>query len=346
MYFCTRLLVLDERRLRHLVVALLVATFPAVLNQTFAFFTGHDYIWHSPRGGPIEAGHDAASYFPFWPALYLYGAVLALRYGCRRLAYLSLADVVFSLLTASATLERSGVVGALFSLVPCFGSRAMRRFLWRGVVIILPLFLIWLSTPAGQHLLERFREPDPMFRRRLYVEKSLRYMASPAWNPLFGTGFARLADLAGAAYPEDRWVWDAGRQEWREAKKIIRHRPIHCAPVTLLGEYGVVGALLLASLFLALVMNSLRLLFGAPRLLRAPPDRTLILALWGAAGAVIFNSPFHNTDTVAPLLCYCWSFAGLIMGHPRAFAYWPRSDDKPPLASRRGRRPAASSSQS
>jgi len=318
MYFAARWLDIDRRRFKYLLGALLGSTFFMVSMLAIRAVTRWDPIWHQGGRGPIGSHADATAYFAIWPVFFLYAGTVAMREGRKRLAYLWFAGVMLTLFAVTGTYERSGLVAALLGLLICFSRPKLARYMLIGLFLASPALIGWMNTSVGRSLHSRFQEEDPGLRRRLYRMKAINYINSPKWNPWLGTGFARLADLSVDTIPETMYVYDPKWQAFRQARSLAG-RPIHCAPLTMYGEYGLLGTTCLSLFVLLLIAQSVRLFLGAHRSLRGPPDRDLIVVAWAAAAGVILNGIYHNTDTVMQVLVMCWSFSGLLIGHPEVF---------------------------
>jgi hypothetical protein len=249
---------------------------------------------------------------------FLYAGTLALKEGRKRLAYLWFAGVLLSLFAVTGTHERSGLVAALLGLLICFSRPRLARCLIIGLFLASPVIITWMTTSVWKSLHTRLREPDPALRRRLYRLKAVNYIKSPAWNPWLGTGFGRLADLSVEMIPDTLYVYDPNWQAFRPAKSMVQ-RAIHCAPLTIYGEYGLLGTACLCLFLMLLIAQSVRLFFGGCNGFRGPPDKDLIVVAWAAAAGLILNGVYHNTDTVVQVLVMCWTFSGLIIGHREVF---------------------------
>jgi len=321
MYFAARWLDIDHERFRYLLWGMLGTTLSAVFILALRPFTGWE-PWGQGGRGPLGAFSDATAYFAIWPVFFLYAGHRAMEEGRRRMAFLWFAGVPLSLFAVTGTHERSGLVAAVLALLICALRPGLRRRLLIGAFVFSPLIIAWGSTSVWQSLHQRFKEPDPGLRRRLYRMKAINYIRSREWNPLLGTGFGRLAGLSVNKIPETLYVYDPKWQAWRSARGMVR-RAIHCAPLTIYGEYGMLGTAALALFFMLLIAQSIRLYIGDRRIMRGPPDRDLIVAAWAAAAGVILNGIYHNTDTVVPVLFMCWAFSGILVGHPEAFLLHP-----------------------
>jgi hypothetical protein len=163
----------------------------------------------------------------------------------------------------------------------------------------------------------RFAEKDPLILKRIYREKALRYIASPAWNPFLGTGFGRLSALSGETLPFEE-VYDANTGGWRHPDQIQAGRAIHCAPITILGEQGWVGVATLACLVICILASVFRILLLAQQENR-PADTELLVALLAAAVATVVTAMYHNSDTVLYLQMWMWNTTGIIIGQPQVF---------------------------
>jgi hypothetical protein len=296
-----------------------------MLSQTIL---GIDPFYHGltllRRGGeargPMWSISDTVAYTTMWPPFFLYALGMGLTLKGRQRPWLWITGLLTICLASVATSERTGLLALPAGLAMCAFHPRMGRYLLLGLLVIpivLPLFLL---TPSGGRVIGRLQktgEKGAGFERTIYREKAWNYMRSSHWNPVLGTGFGRLNDLAAQLMPEDKWVMDYDSGYFHQIRDFSQ-RPTHCAPVTLLGEYGFGGMtmLLLVGLSVAWAIATLPLLASRQN---KTVDAALVLAALGALLAVFANAFFHNTEGVVEVLICLWVFAGLLVGHPDVF---------------------------
>ena len=326
LYFATRWLELDREKFLWVLRVLLTAAFVMLAIMALTPLTGRDPIYYWEAGykgigadarGPIGGLSDTAAYASLWVPLFLYAAAVPFRHDHTR-RWLAFGGCALAALAALGTHERISVLAVAAGVLFCLVSRDMRRYAIGATIALSLLGMLWVSTRAGATLDQRFREEDPMVRRRLYVQKAVNYIRSSEWNPWLGTGFARLSEVSLATIPETLYVWDGNWKAWRQARPLAA-RPVHCAPLTLLGEYGFLGCACLIGVAGSLVLAGARVYLRAGGNGRQA-DTALVVAGTACALTVVANGLLHNTDTVHQVATMCWAYAGLLVGHPDVFA--------------------------
>ncbi|MGE5530535.1 MAG: hypothetical protein ACM3VW_00290 [Bacteroidota bacterium] len=328
MYFIVKWLPINREVFKNQLRWQLICVFVLSLIMLSQTILGIDPFYHGltllRRGGeargPMWSISDTVAYTTMWPPFFLYALGMGLTLKGRQRPWLWLTGLLTICLASVATTERTGLLAIPAGLATCAFHPRMGRYLLLGMLvvpIVLPLFLL---TPSGGRVIGRLEstgEEGAGFERGIYREKALNYMRSPNWNPVLGTGFGRLNDLAAQLMPEDEWVMDYNSGYFHQIRDFSS-RPTHCAPVTLLGEYGFGGMamLLLVGLSVAWAIATLPLL---ARRLSKTVDVALVLAALGALLAVFANAIFHNTEGVVEVLISMWVFAGLLVGHPDVF---------------------------
>jgi len=317
MYFAARWLELDREKLRLILHVVLVAAAVMLGDLALVQLTGVGGLWERGRG-PLGALSDQAAYSAIFPALFLYMAVTVRGPSAGRWRVFWLIATILGVVATAGVKERSGVVAALATLAVCGMHPKMMKYVAIGAVAMIPIGSLWLSSQVGREVHSRFtNDEDPMMRRRVYVGKAIDYINSENWHPLWGTGFGRLAKLSNSMLSETEVVWDPNTLRWRHVNEIGL-RPIHCAPVTIFGEYGYVGLACLAGIAVCVVASLIDVVFRARRK-GATVDSTLVVALGAVAVGILVNALFHNTDVVFPVTSYMWAGIGLIIGHPQIF---------------------------
>lgn len=324
-YFAVRWMDLDRQKVLGILRAMLIAAFIMSPVLVLTPVIGSDPIYHGARGyqgmgaaarGPIGAVSDTAAYASMWVPMFLYAAsvVFVFRPHVRALA---MVGALTSGLGAIATNERIALAAVPAALVVSLIPRAQRRnsalLLCLGVVA----GLVWLNSGVGSRLQSKLQEEDKTFRRRVYIRKAIDYMKSPEWNRWLGTGFARLEDNSNDMLLPTVYVWHPRLQAWRPVREIGK-RPVHCAPLNILGEYGLLGTTALLGV-IASALLAIPRMYRTARSSNGRVDTSLLWAIAAAAVAVFVNGLYHNTDKVHQVAAVLWFYAGIIIGHPKAF---------------------------
>ncbi len=335
LYFVARWLPLDRQRFMTELRVVLAVVGVMGLYLIFSGLTGLDPFYRMNRTGAIGMAargamyslSDSAAFFSVWPAFLIYAASrrLPLPLGKNRPG-LWMLGALGTMAAAAATQERTAFLAiAAVILVLMFHRRMM------GKVIVILIFgaviaPILALTVMGSNITGRFDEESPALRRGLYRDKAIGYIMSPHWDPLFGTGFARLKDVSMGTIPPDQWVYEPASENWR-AVEDISNRAIHCAPVVVFGEYGLLGVAALLGVVCCVIFAFMRAARRA-RLAGLQFDSMLMVAAFAAFATVVANGWFHNTNNVMQVVCLLWSFIGTIVGHPEMLMVAP-SEEKP-----------------
>ncbi|NPV45549.1 MAG: hypothetical protein HPY69_01220 [Armatimonadetes bacterium] len=327
LYFVARWLPIGRKELRlqlrwQLLFAGLLAA-EMVLTPLIGrdLFYGYKFVGlgHVPVGvsGIVS---DTVAYISLWLPLFLYAAATNLPGIRQRHRRFWQIVAVLSLLATLATTERTGALSIPIVGLICLTHRRLRRYVLWGLFLLPPVLFAWLVSPIGgkvQGRLSRLRNEGEGFERRIYRQKAWNVIKSPDWNWLHGTGFGGLTPRSRNAVSETEWVYDYNWQDFRPVDNFAS-RPIHCSPLSVLGEYGLGGMALL----IGVVVCIIRAFLQAYRLARDQGlafDSTLCTAMGAALAAVLANAMYHNTDQVIQVIMVLWSAAGLIIGHPEAF---------------------------
>lgn len=316
-YFAARWLALGRERFMLILKIVLGAAAFMLADLALVQLTGVGGLWRGSRG-PLHSLSDQATYSAIFPPLFLYTAVTAMGQTAGRSRVFWLTATIMGIVATAGVKERSGIVAALGSLLACGIHPKMTKYVVIGTIALIPIGSLWLSTSLGSYVHSRFTDDkDPMMRRRVYVGKAIDYMQSEDWHPVWGTGFARLEDLSNQMLSETEVVWDRTQLRWRYAADIGR-RPIHCAPVTIFGEYGYAGLICLIGIATCVMASLIDMAFRARRK-GVAVDTALLVAIGASALGILVNALFHNTDTVYPVTAYFWAGVGIIIGHPDVF---------------------------
>lgn len=328
MYFIAKWLPIDREKF-HLQLRwqlLSVVTVSAImLNTTVTrydpFYWGFAIMPHGEMArGPMWSASDTVAYCAIWPVFFVYAIAIglpALPRSWRRLWPVGMAMII---LATMATGERTGpvAIAAGMAIIAC--QQRLRRYVLLCLVAIPLLLPPFLFTPTGRHFLERIdtvKEEGAGFERTIYRAKTLRYVRSPYWNPIMGTGFGRINEMSWRTMPEDEWVYDYNWQAFRPVE-LYGSRPTHCAPLTLFAEYGYGGVSLLLMAMIC-VAGALARLPAMARQRGMAVDSALIVTAVAAFAGVLANGLLHNTEAVVEVLISIWVFSGLVVGHPDIF---------------------------
>ncbi len=312
LYYTTRWLQLDRQRFRTTLKWVLIAAAVMLADLALVQLFRVGRIWE--RAGPLGTLSDQATYSALFPPFFLYMAATASGPSARRDRILWLVAALIGVIAAAGGKERSGVVAGLAGLTFCIVHPRMFRYVAIGVIALIPIGAWWLSTSVGSHVHSRFSDDqDPMLRRRIYVGKAIDYINSEKWNPIWGTGFWRLKTVSNEMLSREALVWDANKNRWR-LEYEIGQRPIHCAPVTVFGEYGYGGVFCLIGLG-GCALYSLAAAYRRARRTGRQFDTVFLVAAAGAGIGLLINAGFHNTEQVFPVTALWWAFMGLVVGH-------------------------------
>ena len=139
--------------------------------------------------------------------------------------------------------------------------------------------LLFYFSSMGSGIRARYAEENAGWRRAVYREKAINYVNSRYWDPILGTGYERLVARSDEFTMPDHDVLDPNTQAWRSARDIAQGSPIHCAPLTMYGEYGWAGMAMLAGLLLS-VLISIAGVFPLARRVGRPVDTQFFIALF------------------------------------------------------------------
>lgn len=328
MYFIAKWLPISRERFRTQLRLQLLAVTALAAIMVGQVVTGFDPVYHGfsflglggLARGPMWSISDTVVYTGIWPVFCLYALATDLpAVGRRSRTFWALA-LALTILATLATTERTGPAAVFASFLIAMLHPRMGKYVAMTGLVAVMLAPLWIVSPAGRHAATRLRtvkEEGAGFERHIYRDKALRYTRSSSWNPVWGTGFGRINELASKTIPEDDWVYDYNWQEFRQ-RRDFASRPTHCAPVTLFAEYGYGGTLMLlltGAMIAAGLVRTQRL----ARQMGGQMDSALALAAVGALAGVLVNGLFHNTESVVEVLILIWSFGGTVIGHPDVF---------------------------
>jgi len=322
LYFIVRWQSVDRKRFRQLLQWHLTAAACVLFIMLQTAFTHKDpfYYWPGSCGvsrGPYGDAATAAACTSFLGALFIYAFSTRLGGNSRWLNRTWVFGCLAVLLTAVVVAQRSGLPSTISAIVLCMLHPRMIRYSARLVAVVGIVGVLWYFSSMGAGIRRRYAEENAGWRRQVYREKAINYIHSPNWNPILGTGYERLARLSDRTIP-DRDVLDPNRQEWRSARDIAEGSPIHCAPLTMYGEYGWAGTTMIAGVILCVVIG-IAAVFPLARKVGRPADTQFFVALFAVAVAICVNAILHNTDKNEQMAIWVWNAIGLIVAHPQAF---------------------------
>ena len=325
MYFIVRWQPVDRKRFRQLIQWHLTAAACVLAVIVQAGFTHMDpfYYWPGACGwsrGPYGDSATAAACTSFLGALFIYAFSTRLGGNSRRLNWLWGFGCIATLVTAVCVSQRTGVPSTVSAIVLCMLHPRMIRFSARLVAVAGIAGLLFYFSSMGANLRMRYAEENAGWRRAVYREKAINYINSRYWNPVLGTGYERLVARSDEFTMPDHDVYDPGLQIWRSARDVAQGSPIHCAPLSMYGEYGWAGMTMIAGIMLS-VLVSIAGVFPLARRVGRPADTQFFIALFAVAVAICANAILHNTDKNAPMAIWVWNTVGLLVAHPQAFIF-------------------------
>ena len=338
LYFVARWLPMDRRAfLRQLRWQLLAALWLCIV-MTATPLIGWDPSYHglgrlglgAEARGPMWAISDTVAYTAPWVPLFLFATAAGLPFLRKgRMPWAWPLAVVCGIVATLATTERSGPLAlAAALLVCCLHPRLLRYILGIGLLgaVLLPL---WFSTSIGDTVharMDTLKEEGAGFERKIYRQKALDYIHSPDWNPIMGTGYGRLTELAYQALPPDQWIYDFNVHRFRPYSDFFG-RPTHCAPLAIYGMFGYGGVSCLLGLTVCVGSSMLRAFLRSRKNGRAF-DSLLATALVASLATVLANGMYHNTEGVVQVLFLLWSGAGIIISHPSVLIVDPAEETR------------------
>jgi O-antigen ligase len=275
-YYIARLLLLDHHRL----VAAIKINAVAVAAQS-ALMIRQSYAGSSPiydtaasmyagvksANGPFNMGWTAAAYLVLWPPLFIYLSASARTRWQRSLWYGCFFVTVFAI---TRTMERMELVAVLATTFLCVFPSKLRAVATRILLILAIAYIPWSGSGAGHSLVERFQQDDESRTAMRLV--AFQVMRTSAWNPLWGVGFRRAAEvmpqLADADALQEREFTLYGSKTMTAAQVAESGSALHNLYLSLLVEFGIVGVLLAGVIACQVGISLLRLYRSA----RESPD--------------------------------------------------------------------------
>ena len=331
MYFIVRWQSVDRKRFRQLLQWHLTVAAGVLFIMLQSAFTHKDpfYYWPGSCGvsrGPYGDAATASACTSFLGAMFVYAFTTQLGGNSRRLNRVWVFGCIGALLAVVVVAQRSGLPSAIAGIVLCMMHPRMVRYSARMVGIVALVGTVAYFSFIGANIRGRYAEENAGWRRTIYREKAIRYIENaprddlsvPAeWDPILGTGYERLMGLSDHTIP-DREVFDPGLQVWRSAQDVAKGSPIHCAPLTMYGEYGWAGMFMIGGLIISIVV-SLAGVFPLARKVGRPADTQFMVALFAVTISICMNAILHNTDKTEQVAIWVWNMIGLIVAHPHAF---------------------------
>lgn len=331
MYFVAKWLPIDREKFHLQLRWQLLSVFILAMIMLCAPL-GFDPVYHGferlrlgeMARGPMWSISDTVAYTAMWPVFFMYAMAMGLATLPRRWRRMWPVGLALIILASMATTERTGPAAIALGMAIVATHRQLRKYVLVCLAVIPVVIPLWLFIPGARDVVARLntvKEQGTGFERHLYREKTLRYVRSPYWNPVLGTGFGRISELSMRTVPQDQWVYDYNWQDFRPLESFAS-RPTHCAPVTLFAEYGYGGVSLLLMAIMCVAAALLRLpLLARQRGMQL--DSALMLTAVAAFAGVLVNGMLHNTESVVEVLISVWVFSGLVVGHPDVFLIPP-----------------------
>lgn len=319
LYFAVRLLPLDRKQVRGLVLILLAAIALQSLLMFRESMAGSSPLYQVQRGlmegvkpakGPFPFNWNAATYLALWPSLFVYA--IASSYDWRKKA-LWATGLVAVLAASTRTMERGGLAASLVAITFCLLSPKLRRTALVVMAVLALAYVPWSIGRAGGALISRFQQTDES--RYAYRTAAINLLKSPKWNPIYGVGWANFRHAGGEFGTEEEvFVYGIRRTTIRQAAAgAALHNVWLAIPV----EFGGVGVVL----FLGVLGGLAR---GIARIRRRPPsgakvDDGLVISITGSLIALGAIGYYQNIYMMAESMSVLWVFYGLLTGQPRVF---------------------------
>lgn len=330
-YYVMRLLPLDNRGAIQLIRA---AAALVVLQSVLIFFEargGGSPIYgelHQGRvTGPFGYFWTAAAFLAMWPPLLIFVTSKAKSRLGWALGFIGVLLVAYAV-------TRTGQRGATFLLlitVPlCLFAPSMRKVAGAVIVTGMILYVPWSMSGSGSALLSRFDETDES--RAAYRTVAWEMIKSDKWNPLFGVGpYVSPREMKDIDVSTEAEFFMHGRRTRDLADIAESGHALHNVYMTLLVEFGAVGAFMAALAGLFLIHSALKIY------LTPGADKALLFGALGALAAWGGIGYLHNIYSFAAPMCMFFFFYALIVGQHRAF--FPHGVDEEAMQDmRRGRR--------
>jgi len=319
LYFVARLLRLDRKRVRTLILILLAAVAVQSVLMLRESMAGSSPIYQvqegltqgvKPAKGPFAFNWKASTYLVLWPSLFVYAIASA---SSKRRKALWAAGLLAVLAASTRTMERAGIAASLIAIAFCLLSPKLRRTALAIMAMLAVAYVPWSMGRAGGGLLERFGQTDES--RYAYRTAAVNLLKSDRWDPIFGIGWSGFRDVAGHFGTEEEVVaWGSRRGTVAE---IAEGSALHNVWLAIPVEFGGVGVLLAMGLFAGLIRGIAAIRRFA--LAGSRVDEGLVVSMLGSLIALAAVGYYQNIYAMAECMSVFWVFYGLLTVCPRAF---------------------------
>ena len=319
-YYVARLLPLDRKSLVRLINVNLVAVTGQSLLMILQRRLGSSPLYTTvydntdwAAGGPM-APFEAGAYMALWPPLFVYIAATTKSRSTMVLASLGL---ILNLFAVMSTTQRAATGAALVAIAFLAVAPKLRPALLKLALMCAIVYVPASDGDVVNSIRNRFNLIDES--RVAYSLVGWRIVHSDHWDPMFGVGFKRAeAVMRQLGEIEDERSFTAWGHWTVTLDSIARGgHPLHSIYLATIVEFGSGGAILGASLLLALSCAFAAHHVRSKR--RRDVDYSLVIALCGGLVSFLVEGKFHNAYTYIQALCVFWFLYGMVVGRPDVF---------------------------
>jgi len=319
LYFAVRLLRLDRKQVRTLILVLLAAIALQSILMFRESMAGSSPLYEvgsgliqgvKPAKGPFPFMWNAATYLALWPSLFVYA--IATTRGKQRKGLWG-AGLLAVLVASTRTMERGGLAASLIAIAFCLLSGKLRRTALIVMLALAVAYVPWSMGQAGSSLLERFRQTDQS--RYAYRTAAINLLKSDKWNPIFGVGWARFGAISGEFGTEEQII--AYGTRLATVRQTARGSKLHNVWLAIPVEFGGVGVLLAMGLFVGLIRGIVAIRRFA--LAGSRVDEGLVVSLLGSLIALAGVGYYQNIYMMAESMSVLWVFYALLTSHADVF---------------------------
>lgn len=267
--------------------------------------------------GPFDLAVEAAAFMCMWPALFMYFFVRARRNSVRAIAFAGMALGVFAV---TCTDQRAGTGAVLLSVAVAGAGVFLCYPRFRRIMILLLVVSVALrftSRNSGMvtPVYDRMQQTDQS--RTAYILAGWEIVHSRFWDPLFGVGFFRAADImptVQVSRPQSEYFILWGGTEQTLAEVMESGHPLHDTFLSTLVETGIGAVVLGICLGLNLAWSVWRQYLNYRR--KGDTDLLLVICLTGGILAWLFAARYHNGYLLETSLAVFWFLYGIVVGRP------------------------------
>jgi len=320
-YYAVRLLPLDGRKVRRLLVILLGATALQSVLMVQESLTGGSLLYgtHSASEiiegvavaiGPFGFNWDAGAYLCLWPSIAIYAIVRSSHW---RAKLLWVTALLLILAASSRTMQRASLVAIVLSICVCLFASKLRRTTLVILGVLAIVCLPWSMSSFGGPLSARFGQVDQSrYARRV---TAINLMKSSTWNPIYGIGWQNFRRFSRGFGTEEQ-ITAYGHQK-TTVRRVAGRSELHNVWFALPVEFGLAGALIFLGILSQLVASVLRI--WRKRRDGTNADGALVVAMVASLVALAGVGYYHNIHTFEAAMCIFWVFYALLTGHPHVF---------------------------